>query len=368
MPILLKILRALALTLLGFLFFALFEGFIFTTAVRENFVNASFYKSVLMDANVYERVYTEVLPEIDSADSFYGDLQIPKEDAIAILRQVFPPEFLQEATERDLDNAEAYFKSDTDDLELRIDLRPAKARVPGAVVDFLNRRIDTAPACTPQNSYDANTLQANLQRGIIPTCVPQGFDRAQIKALAGPALTPYVQQSLSKAPDAWDPVEQMSQDRSESRAEFLAHFDKTRSYVGWATGAGHTLLILALIVIVALSAFLRWGDWKGMARGVGVMLFTAALPALIFALIFRSAAPDRIHASISEAGGLSPAALTAIADVMVLAAKRIASSLLVIPVIVVIIGALLFALSFFISRGRKQPKASAKAVSSREHL
>ncbi len=361
MSVVLKLLRWLALTVLGFLFFFAFSAFVTATVVRNDLIKASFYKGILNDANVYERLYTEILPQVASSQSFTGGLQIPQEDSIAILRQVFPMEFLQQSTERDLDNAEAYMKKKSDDLDLRVDLRPAKARVTPVVVEYLNKRLDAAPVCTPQQNYDMNRFQADLSRGSIPPCIPQGIDLNQVKAQAGSALTPYIQQAIAKAPDAWDPVEQMAKSDGQTRAEFLTKFDTARGYVSFVNGAGYNLLVVALILIIVLSLLLRMGDRKGMLRGVGGMIFGAALPVLIFAIIFGFIVPSKVSSSISDSNStasFSTAAIHLTADVARLALKGVGRTLLLTALFMVIAGGILFIGSFFVDPRKKSAPQS----------
>ena len=353
-----RVLRWFLLSVLGFLFFITLLAFVFGRVARNDLTKASFYKDTFNSANVYERIYTEVLPKVTSAQSFYGGLQLSGDDSAAILRQVFPPEFIRQQTERDLDNIEAYLRGRSDDVDLAVDLRPGKAKVPGAVNDYLNKRIDTAPVCTPSQSYDLGSFQSSLQKGVIPPCVPQGLDRTQLKQLAGPIIAPFVQTSLNKASDVWDPVAQAAKNDGKSRTEYLAQFEGARNAVKFATGAGYVLLLVVMLVIIGLVALLRWGNRKHVMRAIGAMLFAAALPLLIVALAFRASAPAQVHDNIMNNGSADiTAALQLAADVAQNAVQRVGSTALGLPLVVFIVGVVLFVGSFFVGKGGSKAKA-----------
>ncbi|WP_239393853.1 hypothetical protein, partial [Frankia sp. CiP3] len=86
-----------------------------------------YYERVLADAHVYERFYTEVLPDprvVEVSGQLFAGLPVDQSLLTANLRVVVPPSSLQGVAASLAERTAGYLSGDADTLYLRIDLRP----------------------------------------------------------------------------------------------------------------------------------------------------------------------------------------------------------------------------------------------------
>ena len=97
------IFRSITSFIFGIVIFLGFFAFLMMTTFRDNFLTAEFYTESLAENNVYNRIYDEVLPDEDFADTtseLLGDIKdVPQSDIKQVTREIIPPEYLQDEVE-----------------------------------------------------------------------------------------------------------------------------------------------------------------------------------------------------------------------------------------------------------------------------
>ena len=155
-----------------------------------------------------------------------GTLQISKQEAEELTAQIFPPEWLQTQVESLLDNLFPWLRSDTDDLDMTIDLGPAKQRAHSTVMAFLDQKINTLPDCQPGQVPDLSLVS----QGVLPECIPSELDRNIIKEQFMSEAMAFVDANIEQAPDTLDLIEE-AKSEDETREQFLDDFDSARQII-----------------------------------------------------------------------------------------------------------------------------------------
>lgn len=174
-------------------FVAMVVGFLVVAVVilvRQHVLDEGFYAEALVDADAYERVYTDVLadPELaDAKEDLLGGLDLggvePASGRILAtnsLRWAVPPSVLRDGTERFIAAMLAYLRGDTDRIDGAIDVQAVLADLEEAVVQ--EARAALAPArdvvATSLDDYRAAVAEiaASLTDGRVPSAVPIAAD------------------------------------------------------------------------------------------------------------------------------------------------------------------------------------------------
>ena len=138
--------RALAGLVLGTLVLAGVVVWTGASQVSGKAFDAEVYAGALAEAGAYERVYTEVLggPEGETwLRELVGDgLPVEPGELVGMARRLAPPAYLQGQVEGNLRRAAAYFRGETERLELYLELEEPLAAVTPLVLDYLGGRID----------------------------------------------------------------------------------------------------------------------------------------------------------------------------------------------------------------------------------
>ena len=169
--------------LLGCLGFALVDG------VGDNFLSSDFYLDNLAENDVYDRIYDEVLPDPEFADTtqdLMGGVQVPRRDVVGVAREIIPPDYLQDQVEGAVSATIDYVNKDTHDLRPFIDLGPPLERVRPALLGYIDRHIDGLPEVRV-NSVDE--LEQKLESLYRLLAHGQIEDMTQVPAVA-PPLSP----------------------------------------------------------------------------------------------------------------------------------------------------------------------------------
>ena len=156
------------------------------TVVRRHLLNEALYTAALVDADAYERVYTEVLPDpvvADATEDLIGDLDLRWVDpatariyATNALRWAVPPSVLQRGTETLIAGTLAYLRGDRPRVEAEVPVRRVLARV--EPVAIRQARVALAGAATEVTAsieeYRARVATATdrLRRGRVPATLP----------------------------------------------------------------------------------------------------------------------------------------------------------------------------------------------------
>ena len=138
--------RALAGLVLGMVVLAGVAVWTGASQVSGKAFDAEVYAGALAEAGAYERVYTEVLggPEGETWLRELAGEGLPVEpgELVGMARRLAPPAYLQGQMEGNLRRAAAYFRGETERLELYLELEEPLAAVTPLVLDYLGGRID----------------------------------------------------------------------------------------------------------------------------------------------------------------------------------------------------------------------------------
>lgn len=294
--------------------------------VDRHVLDAGLYQDALVEADVYERTYTEVLVDpdvVDVTEQLLGDLTaewLPPADARALatntVRGVLPPSLVQQGTDRLISSSLAYVRGDVDRLDAELDLRPVVDRLEDAVTTYAmgalaaardqpidtlegyrsavtgfvtsvvaGRLPDTVPV--PAADLDPDAVAAVLDEAAVAT----GSDRPAVAALAGAShrdalavavdgalearvreATTYLTERLEDG-RAFDPVRKVADQAQRSRTTVVSGLDTVRDLVA-LFGSVTLGLGLALAVSGTLgTVLLHRSDGRRVARrlAAGVM-------------------------------------------------------------------------------------------------
>ena len=137
-------------------------------------------KGLLRDAEVYDLLYDEII-EPTLADRLGAAVELPfgidvtREEIVAALRQVAPPEWVQEQAERVIDEAGPYITGETDDLSVSVSIADNKREARDVIVETVkskfNRAVEALPECTAGETL--SELISGFLFGL-PNCIPAG--------------------------------------------------------------------------------------------------------------------------------------------------------------------------------------------------
>jgi len=349
-----SVVKVTLLVLLSVLFLFVLIATLTIGVFDRDLLRENFYKHELQQANFYERVYTDVMPEIKDLPSYYGGIVITTQEQDQLIRKIIPPQWLQEQVESALNSAIPWLRSETDQLDVAIDLKPAKQRASPVVLQFIRKKLSSLPECPPGQEPDLS----RVAYGEFPDCLPGkpgSSERIVLVDQVIPLVTPYINRNIALAPDKLDLVEEAAEEDNRTREEFLERFDAARTITDWTINkTGLFLAYLALAVLLSLIALLNIGHLRALLRWVGgTMLFTA-LPLLAIGLYAHIAGPGLVENNMAEGVDNVPASIIKLASDLSGSAIKEISWTFVLPAIVITgIGLVLFVLSFVVQRQKE---------------
>ena len=290
-----SILKRVALVFLAFVFFLLLAASLTLGAVEGKVLDEDFYKDRLEDNDFYARIYTDVLPEIEAVPDYYGDLQMSRQEAEELTAQIFPPEWVQTQVESLLDNLFPWLRSDTDDLDMTIDLRPAKQDAHSIVMAFLDHKVDTLPDCQPGQVPDLSLVT----QGVLPECIPGDLDRNTLKEQFMSDAMAFVDANIEQAPDTLDLIDE-AKDEGETREQFLDEFDSPRQIIKRIVDIPQAAFYVAMVAVLGIIVLLNLHRLKKILRWVGGTMFFSGLPLVVIFSVVYSMAPSRVTDAITE--------------------------------------------------------------------
>jgi hypothetical protein len=310
-------------------------------------LDEDFYKDQLEENDFYARVYTDVMPEIEAVPDYYGSLPINRQEVEELTTQIFLPEWLQTQVERSLDKLFPWLRSDTDDLDMTIDLRPAKQRAHPVVMAFLDQKIDALPDCRPGEVPDLSAIP----QGKLPECIPGGPERNTIEEQVMSQAMAFVDANIELAPDTLDLIDE-AKSENETRGQFLDDFDTPRRVIRYIIDIPQAALYGAMAVVLGIIALLNLPRLKRILRWLGATMFFSGLPLVVIFAVAHSTAPGRVTDAITEHIDDIPATInTLLSDVVSSGIKDLSMSFILPAAIITGLGLFCFALSF-IPEGR----------------
>jgi len=353
----LSIIRRVGLVLLALIFFLLLIASLTLGAVDSKILNEDFYKDQLEENDFYARVYTDVMPEIEAVPDYYGSLQISSEEVKELTAQIFPPRWLKAQVEELLDDLLPWLRSDTDDLNMSIDLGPIKQDAHSIIMAFLRQKIDAIPDCQPGQMPDLSSVS----QGKLPECIPGGPERNIMEEQAISQAMAFVNANIELAPDTIDLVEE-AKGENETRQQFLNDFDTSRQVIRDIIDIPQAAFYGAMAAVLGIIALLNMRRWQRALRWLGGTMFFSGLPLVAIFAVATFIAPDRVADAVSEGVNDVPAAInTLLRDIVSSGIKDLTMGFILPAAVIMGLGLLCFVASFVPGRRNHGNKAKRNA-------
>ena len=187
MGCLFSILRAWAGLVLGMAIFIGFLSFLTLNHFSDKLLSADFYKNTIAAADTYNRIYDKVLVDDELEDTtteFLGDIQVVEHEEIAdLLREILPPEYLQQQVEGSIDQIVDYVNEDVDVLEVYVDLSEPLSNVKPVMFAYIDHQIDglrteeteVFPDCPPSAMASLADRYLRAFRGLAEGAIPESI-------------------------------------------------------------------------------------------------------------------------------------------------------------------------------------------------
>ena len=151
---LLSLIRSVAALILALAVFAGFCLWLVLNQVSGKLLDPAVYADALAAADAYPRLYSDLLAgpagQRWARDLLGEGLPVADANLIALMQEIAPPEYLQGQVEGNLHRAAAYFREETEPLDLYLELAEPLARMTPAALNYLDRRIDQLEVVEPE--------------------------------------------------------------------------------------------------------------------------------------------------------------------------------------------------------------------------
>ena len=142
-----------------------------------------FYTGILAEQDTYNRIYTEVLPEVivnpeteQITRDLLGDIDVDPADIVPLLQDILPTDYIQSQVEDAIERTVGYLNGDLEELEVYLDLGPPLAGAREVILAYVDDQIDALPveelgpeSCTPEGliekAQEFESLFATLAAG-----------------------------------------------------------------------------------------------------------------------------------------------------------------------------------------------------------
>jgi len=243
---LLSLIRSVAALILGLTVFAGFCLWLVLNQVSGKFLDPAVYAAALVSVDAYPRIYSDLLAgpagQGWARDLLGEGLPVADADLIALMQDVAPPEYLQGQMEGNLQRTAAYFREETEPLQLYLELAEPFDRMTPAALNYLDRRIDQLEVVEPEllsNPFSgedyARALGESLDSLIFRQSLPETLP--SIRILPEPLRPAAFDRVMSQLPDylALSPESRadLAAAAPELRGQFIA--GNTRSFLKIAT-------------------------------------------------------------------------------------------------------------------------------------
>ena len=182
------VLKAAVSVVLGLAVIAGLGFYLVATNATQRLDDDAVYTTALDETNAYARIYDEVLPDEaweDETGDLRGGVAIrDQDDVVDVLRQIFPPDYLQEQTEANVGRFTAFLRHERDDLELYVEMEAPLGRIEPAVLgkvhayiaDEMEIEAPQSPGCS-QPTVERMALAyaeryTQLADGMLPLSAP----------------------------------------------------------------------------------------------------------------------------------------------------------------------------------------------------
>ncbi|WP_043670391.1 PI-PLC domain-containing protein [Streptomyces xylophagus] len=357
---------------------------VLTTAAtaRSTVVSPGFYRSVLDEQKVYDRLYNQVLVDPKTAAVTRGllaRLPVPEAQVTSNLKLVLPPETVRDLTQQQINAVVGYLGGKRDSLDLTVDLRPVLANLNDLAQIYFGDLVasvqDRPEPDFERFSTDLSTALGAVVAGHVPGGLPAlPLTGAQAEQAAGTlvsglpvaerdALRPAVEAALRDGDVATalaTVAPAVVSDRTRTAAaqlratvggtwnltdtlaasgNDLAPLHRARTYT--AVGLGLAEALASALLLVALVVLWVGGGSAPPGRRLlplGWSLAAGGVLAALIALLFRLVSGGRV---IDPPGSWPPSLARLVDDVQRTALDRLTTTALTTALVPVLAGALL---------------------------
>ncbi len=175
-----SIIRIGGTVVLGIVILFVYLAYLMASTTNNNLLSEDFYANSLSENRLYDRFYDEVLLDEgfrSTRKEVLGNFEIAfDEEAIGLVKQILPPEYLQSQVESSISANIRYLKKETDSLDLIIDLGPPLDRAKPVILGYIDGKIDNL-SYVPVNNLDEfreelEAFYGALQDGRVPSGIP----------------------------------------------------------------------------------------------------------------------------------------------------------------------------------------------------
>ncbi|CAI7974171.1 putative integral membrane protein [Frankia sp. Hr75.2] len=149
--------------------------FVVLATSRTTVLSADFYSQALTEANAYDRLYTEVLPD-PAVESLLSGLPVDPTLVTANLRTVLPPSTVEAMTDEQIGRIVDYLRARQDDIEFSVDLTPIFGNISGLANRYIAGEIGTGTSYQVESvtQFTRSVLDAldDIVAGRPPTALP----------------------------------------------------------------------------------------------------------------------------------------------------------------------------------------------------
>ena len=361
-------LKAALSVVLGLAIVGALGFYLVVTNVTQRLDDAEAYKAAFDQTDAYARIHDAVLADEtfdDETSDLLGDVAIAdQDDVVDVMRQVFPPDYLREQTEANIDRFTAFLRHERDDLAVYVELQAPLARIEPAVlgkvdqyiVDEIEIEAPQSPGCSPSTVQRMAIAYAErytqLSEGTLPLSVPSlntlprecrraefdrwfdvvraqpsidpqtalalqgareamqrafidGDTRGFLKAAAEPIVTPQIDVAIADMRQDLQPNDRFdllesATDGPEERAELDEQAEALRDGLSDVNGLGRFLALAMVVVAGLLLAAVHLPRPDAMLRWPGVALLVGGGLSLVAGLFLNSGLPAIIREIATE--------------------------------------------------------------------
>lgn len=229
--------------------------------------NAGPLKAAIRESGLYETGLGEALKQSQKENVGQAQEGIPidRPEVQEIVKQAFPPQYLQTQTEKVIDSTYSWLHGDTPTLSFTINTGEAKTRLADGMGKYVENRLNSLPVCT---AADLQTATANGGNGNVDPfnapCVPPGYNKAEAVTKARDEI---LKGDFLK--DATVSADNIKNDQGEPLSQQLQ-----------AAPQVYNTLAVALYTSMGIAAILGAGvvflsaTWRQGLRRLGIMLLS----------------------------------------------------------------------------------------------
>ncbi|MGH2608813.1 MAG: hypothetical protein ACRDHF_06940, partial [Tepidiformaceae bacterium] len=203
-------LRHTLAAVLTLLFVVAFVLLLLSVAIRARLAQPDFYQDALSNADVYDRLYADLLqdPEFGRGqDSLLGGIEFPEGTVLRVVERVVPPERLEAAVDRVIDLIVQFVK-DGGTFDLQMDITPFVQRVREVIPDETESAVESAPEAEATSGDEdglvasVNKAVTDLTNGRIPEAIPVTQVTESARARVSATIVDAAKLDASNADDA----------------------------------------------------------------------------------------------------------------------------------------------------------------------